>query len=125
MSFRRCTPSANVSVRTRIGRVEVISGGISAPTACSTRFADQGAPPTLRRISTYSIGLAIRYLWILASSHRDSSRRYFVFSANRIRQPSEVVGTVRDHRSTSPRSTGLVGTDGLLVGCIGMKSRSR
>jgi hypothetical protein len=78
--------------------------------AYSTRPADHGAPPTLRRISMYSIGLATRSDLMLASSHRDSNRRLIVLSRNRLRQPIDMAGAVRAHRSISPSSTGFSGS---------------
>jgi hypothetical protein len=78
-----------VSRRTRNGRVAAISAGTSTKLACSTRLADQGAPPTFRRISTYSIGFATLPSSMLASSHMDSLRRFLVLSANRSRQSGD------------------------------------
>ena len=121
--MRRWTASAKVSLRTRIGRVAAISAGTSTKLACSTRLADQGAPPTLRRISTYSIGLATRPSSMLASSHIDSLRRFSVLSANRIRPrrrlgrhragpqvgqaPLDGVGRLRGRPRRRPGSTGM------------------
>src|SRR6202451_4700441 len=86
-----------------------MTAGTSASQGCSIGFADHGAPPTLRRISTYSIGLETLIALMLASSHSDSSSRLRVLSAKRARQSAERSGTVRDQRSASPASTGLVG----------------
>lgn len=87
--------------------------------------ADQGAPPTLRRISMYSTGLAIRPSLMFESSHRDSFRRCLVLSANRSRQPCDMCGTVRAHRSASPASTGLVGSGTGVDRSMGMKAGRR
>ena len=118
--MRRCTPSAKVSLRTRIGRAAATRSGTSTKLACSTRFADQGAPPTLRRISTYSIGLGMRASTMLESSQVDSSSRALVDSKNRSRHAGDLEGTVRNHRSSRPRSTGLVGSGGGAVRSRGM-----
>jgi hypothetical protein len=83
-----------------------------------------GAPPTLRRISMYSIGLGTRFWLILESSHRDSLSRFWVLSENRSRQSADVVGAVRDHRSARPRSTGLVDSGSMPMGATGMKAGS-
>lgn len=123
--MRRCTPSENASRSTRSGRASATESGTSAFAAYSTRPADQGAPPTLRRISMYSTGLAMRPSWILASSHRDSLRRFSVASANRARQASDIEGTVRAHRSASPASTGFSGSGVGAPRSIGMKAGRR
>src|SRR5580658_1807319 len=124
MSLRRCTASANVSHSTLSGRVAAMLAGTSAAHACSTRFADHGAPPTLRRISMYSIGLATRPWLMLPSSHSDSLSRLAVVVANLARQAGDIAGTVRGHRSASPRSTGLAGS-GRPAPPVGMNARRR
>ena len=123
--MRRWTPSAKVSRSTRMGRVAAISAGTSTKLTCSTRLADHGAPPTLRRISTYSMGFATRPSSMLASSHMDSLSRFSVLSANRIVHSDDLLGTVRDHRSARPRSTALVGSGGSQAGSIGMNAGRR
>jgi hypothetical protein len=87
-------------------------------------FADHGAPPTLRRISMYSTGFDTRPALMFASSHSDSSSRFFVLSTNRRRKSSEWPGTVRVHRSASPRSTGFVGSS-VIAPVTGMNAASR
>jgi hypothetical protein len=87
-------------------------------------LADHGAPPTLRRISTYSMGLDNLLSLMLASSHNDSSSRFLVLSANRRRQSIDIAGTVRVHRSAKPASTGFVGVS-VISPSTGMNSRSR
>lgn len=122
--MRRCTPSANASVRTRSGLDFATDAGSSA-FAYSMSPADQGAPPTLRRISMYSTGLAIRPALMLASSHSDSLSRLRVLTAKRSRQASVMAGTVRAHRSARPASTGLVGSGKPSARSMGMKAGSR
>src|SRR4051812_23655012 len=128
MSLRRWTLSANESLRTRSGRVAVTAAGTSTDEAYSTRSADHGAPPTRRRISTYSIGFGTRSWLMLASSHRDSFSRFRELSANRRRQPADIAGAVRDHRSARPRSVGLTGMGTVarsVGGSTGMNPGSR
>ncbi len=110
--MRRCTASENVSDSSCIGRRAATASGTSAPTAYSTSPADQGAPPTRRRICTYSIGFATRPSSMLPSSHMDSTIRLCVTVVNRRRQPSDMDGTVRRQRSRRPSSAGLVGSGG-------------
>lgn len=123
--MRRCTPSEKVSRSTRSGRLPATRAGTSACAANSTRPADQGAPPTLRRISMYSTGLATRPSLMLESSQIDSFSRCSVLSRNRARQSSDMCGTVRAHRSARPASTGLVGSGNPSLRSIGMKAGSR
>lgn len=118
-----CTASEKASRSTPSGRECATRAGTSAQTY-SIRPADQGAPPTLRRISMYSRGFATRPMLMLASSHIDSSRRFFVDSENRSRQLADMAGTVRFHRSASPASTGLVGSGKPSARSIGMKAAS-
>src|SRR6185436_5485150 len=99
----------NVSIRTRSGLDSATDVGTSE-VAYSTSPADQGAPPTLRRISMYSTGLATRPSSMLDSSHIDSLSRCSVETANRLRQSVDIEGTVRAHRSASPASTGFSGS---------------
>ncbi len=123
--MRRCTPSEKVSLRTRIGRDPAITAGISAPTACSISPADQGAPPTLRRISMYSTGLGVRPALMLESSQSDSLSRCSVLTAKRARQSADMLGTVRAQRSARPASTGLTGSGIPAERSSGMKAGSR
>ncbi|CAM5501307.1 hypothetical protein SFUMM280S_10469 [Streptomyces fumanus] len=122
--MRRWTASAKVSISTRIGRVPAMAAGTSA-VAYSTSPADQGAPPTLRRISMYSTGLAIRPSWMLDSSHSDSLSRCSVATANRRRQPADIAGTVRAQRSARPASTGFSGSGTPVARSSGMNRGSR
>ncbi|CAM5322647.1 hypothetical protein SHIRM173S_07424 [Streptomyces hirsutus] len=122
--MRRCTASENVSISTLSGLVPATATGTSA-VAYSTSPADHGAPPTLRRISMYSTGLAIRPSLMLDSSHNDSLRRCSVATANRARQSSDIAGTVRAHRSARPASTGFCGSGTGVAGSSGMNSGSR
>lgn len=122
--MRRWTPSENVSISTRSGRVLATEAGTSA-VAYSTSPADQGAPPTLRRISMYSTGLAIRPSLMLESSHIDSLSRCSVDTANRARQSTDIAGTVRAQRSASPASTGFSGSGRGVERSSGMKRGSR
>ncbi len=123
--MRRWTPSEKASISTRSGRDPDTPAGTSAPAAYSISPADQGAPPTLRRISMYSTGLATRPALMFASSQSDSLSRFRVLSANRTRQSSPIAGTVRRQRSASPASTGLVGSGISAAGSAGMNSGSR
>ncbi len=122
--MRRCTASEKVSDSTRIGLVAAMASGISAWTAYSTRLADQGAPPTLRRIWTYSMGLATRPWSMLSSSHIDSTIRLCVLVTNRRRHSGDIDGTVRSHRSLRPASAGLAGSGDVSPSAV-MNSSSR
>lgn len=73
----------------------------------------------------YSTGFAMRPSLMLASSHSDSLSRFSVATANLARQASDMLGTVRAHRSASPASTGLVGSGIGAPRSIGMKAGSR
>ena len=106
--MRRCTASANVSASTRSGLVPASRAGISAPAAYSTRFADHGAPPTRRRICTYSIGLATRPASMFSSSHIDSTMRLCVLAVKRWRQCSDMAGMVRCPEVVQARLGGIV-----------------
>ncbi len=123
--MRRCTPSANASRSTCIGRDSAITAGTSAPAACSTRHADQGAPPTLRRISMYSTGLGTRPAPMLDSSQSDSLSRLAVHSANLVRHSMDIAGTVRAQRSARPASTGFSGVGVPWARSAGMNAGSR
>ncbi len=125
MSLRRWIASENVSDRTRSGRVPAMDAGTSAASETSTRFADHGAPPTLRRISMYSIGLATVPLSMFLISHMHSSSRLWVLVVNRRRQSCDINGIVRCHRSTRPRSVGFRGSGAGSVPLIGMNAGNR
>lgn len=73
----------------------------------------------------YSSGFATRPMLMLASSHMDSLRRFFVDKENRSRQSADIAGTVRAQRSASPASTGLVASGNPADRSIGMKAASR
>lgn len=122
--MRRCTASEKVSISTLSGLDPATADGTSA-VAYSTSPADQGAPPTLRRISMYSTGLAIRPSLMLDSSHIDSLSRCSVATAKRRRQSCDMSGTVRVHRSARPASTGLRGSGTGVDRSSGMNSGSR
>jgi len=114
-----------VSHRTRNGRVPASSAGTSTPAACSTMQADHGAPPTLRRSSMYSIGFETRSRRMLSSSHVDSSSKCRVTLWKRSRQSRPEPGVLRRHRSSSPFSTGFVGSGTGSDRSTGMNRRSR
>ena len=124
-SLRRWTPSEKASVSTRRGREYATASGTSARAAYSISPADQGAPPTLRRISMYSSGLETRPALMLDSSHIDSLSRFSVERAKRRRQSSDMAGTVRAQRSASPASTGFSGSGNPSARSIGMNAGSR
>ena len=112
-----------MSRSTCIGRVAAISAGTSAPAACSTRLADQGAPPTLRRISTYSTGLGTRPSFDVGEFPQGLVEEVLGAFSEPV---PPVRGHGRDgaaHRSERPRSTGLVGVS-VITPSAGMNARS-
>jgi len=103
--------SAKVSRSTSIGRYAAMTAGTSASQACSIRFADHGAPPTLRRTLDvldrvgYPVGVDVgefpqRFVEQVTGALCEAGPP--------VRQSGQA--TVRDQRSASPASTGLVGS---------------